>query len=224
MILYLFSKLARSEESRRPRKLQVKLSCLKAFKLRLTIHTPFDVERQAGKLHISIFKSFGLTRHGIERESTVTAADAQFTFIVDLFAVTSRYCKAVSICSGSPGPFLASWQRQKYGGATSKMTTWEAGHREPTVVVWPGHIEANQVSDALTSALDVFPTLLSLAGIDFPPNRHYDGMDLSRFFMGKMKSAHSVSNLIQCRNIVQRKLLQVRDTCFLPQILNFLTL
>ena len=60
-------------------------------------------------------------------------------------------------------------------------------------MVWPGHIEANQVSDALTSALDVFPTLLSLAGIDLPPNRHYDGMDLSRFFIGETTTAHRVS-------------------------------
>jgi len=97
-------------------------------------------------------------------------------------------------CSGSPGPFLGNWQRYKYGGATSKCTTWEGGHREPTVVVWPDQIEPNQVSDALTSALDVFPTLLSLAGIDLPPNRRYDGMDLSQFFMGNSNLTHTVSS------------------------------
>ena len=64
----------------------------------------------------------------------------------------------------------------------------------PTVVAWPNQIAPNQVSDALTSALDVFPTFLSLAGIDLPKYRYYDGIDLSDFLMGKTKSAHSVSN------------------------------
>jgi len=96
--------------------------------------------------------------------------------------------------SGSQGPFLGTWLRQKYGGGTTaKTTTWEAGHREPTVVVWPGVMEPNTTSDALTSALDIFPTVLSAAGASLPKMRHYDGIDLTSFFRGETKEAHYVS-------------------------------
>ena len=39
-------------------------------------HLPLTAERQAGKLRIPIFIVFGLTRLGIEPESTVSVADA----------------------------------------------------------------------------------------------------------------------------------------------------
>ena len=44
---------------------------------RWRLHTvSFNAERQAGKLRIPIFIVFGLTRLGIEPESTVSVADA----------------------------------------------------------------------------------------------------------------------------------------------------
>ncbi|XP_076818421.1 arylsulfatase G-like [Clavelina lepadiformis] len=95
--------------------------------------------------------------------------------------------------SGSQGPFSGTWQFEKYGGgSTAKATTWEAGHREPTVVVWPNKIAPNQTSSALTSNLDIFPTLLSLAGATLPNYRHFDGMDLTLLFEGKTDKAHEV--------------------------------
>ena len=64
---------------------------------------------------------------------------------------------------GQPGPFKGLWQRQKQdtssdsiggggGGGTSwKGTVWEAGHRVPSMVSWPGHIRKGVISDALVS-------------------------------------------------------------------------
>lgn len=35
------------------------------------------------------------------------------------------------------------------GGGSAKQTTWEGGHRVPTVAYWPGRIPANTTSSAL---------------------------------------------------------------------------
>lgn len=81
--------------------------------------------------------------------------------------------------AGSQGPWLGSYQAQLGGGGTGKMSTWEAGHREPGVFVWPGRIPAGTVNAATISTLDIVPTVASLAGVQLPSDRVYDGYDLS---------------------------------------------
>ena len=55
-------------------------TCLPVYHTRRRLHTvPFNAEGQAGKLWIPIFMVFGLTRPGIEPESTASVADALST-------------------------------------------------------------------------------------------------------------------------------------------------
>ncbi|XP_038664359.1 N-acetylgalactosamine-6-sulfatase, partial [Scyliorhinus canicula] len=69
---------------------------------------------------------------------------------------------------GSNGPFLCG-----------KETTFEGGMREPAIAWWPGHIPAGQVSQQLGTAMDLFTTSLTLAGLQPPTDRQLDGIDLS---------------------------------------------
>ncbi|KAI1896650.1 hypothetical protein AGOR_G00096950 [Albula goreensis] len=91
--------------------------------------------------------------------------------------------------SGSVGPFLGKWQTDR-GGGSAKRTTWEGGHRVPTVTYWPGKIPANTTSRALLSGLDIFPTVLSLAGVQAPSHRHYDGVDVTDVLLHRSKTGH----------------------------------
>ncbi|KAL2078087.1 hypothetical protein ACEWY4_025772 [Coilia grayii] len=86
--------------------------------------------------------------------------------------------------AGSVGPFLGQWQTSR-GGGSAKRTTWEGGHRMPTVAYWPGRVPANTSSGALLSGMDIFPTILSLAGVDLPRDRKVDGMDMTDILLGK---------------------------------------
>ncbi|XP_063077779.1 arylsulfatase G [Engraulis encrasicolus] len=86
--------------------------------------------------------------------------------------------------AGSAGPFLGQWQTAR-GGGSAKRTTWEGGHRVPTVAYWPGRIPANTTSGALLSGMDIFPTLLSLAGVELPRDRRIDGIDMTDILLGK---------------------------------------
>ena len=45
-----------------------------------------------------------------------------------------------------------------------KGTVYEGGIREPMILQWPGKIEAGQVSDAIISSVDFFPTFSELTG------------------------------------------------------------
>ena len=68
-----------------------------------------------------------------------------------------------------------------------KFTTWEGGVREPAIFWWPGKIPAASVSSQLASTLDLFPTLINLAGGDFD-DIDLDGYDISPLLLGSGES------------------------------------
>jgi arylsulfatase A-like enzyme len=51
-------------------------------------------------------------------------------------------------------------------------------HAVPAIAWWPGHIESGQVTDQLAISLDVFPTILDVAGIKSPAGHLLDGRSL----------------------------------------------
>ncbi|KAJ8038063.1 Arylsulfatase G [Holothuria leucospilota] len=71
------------------------------------------------------------------------------------------------------------------GGTASKGTAFEAGHRVPSIVYWPGTVRGGQVLDTIASTMDIYPTIAALANIQMPNNRVYDGIDISDLFFGK---------------------------------------
>lgn len=81
-----------------------------------------------------------------------------------------------------------------YGGQPGglkghKFSLFEGGIRVPGIFSWPGHIPAGQVIDEPCAAMDVFPTLLTMAGGD--PSRYaLDGSDISGVLMHQEKTPH----------------------------------
>ncbi|TDE91556.1 Cerebroside-sulfatase [Occultella glacieicola] len=61
----------------------------------------------------------------------------------------------------------------------TKRTNFEGGVRVPCLVRWPGRVPAGAASGAVTSAMDLLPTLASLAGGDLASDRVRDGHDIS---------------------------------------------
>ncbi|XP_072846889.2 arylsulfatase G isoform X3 [Pogona vitticeps] len=96
--------------------------------------------------------------------------------------------------AGSVGPYTGIWQRKR-GGSSAKQTTWEGGHRVPTLAYWIGKIPGNVTSPVLLSILDIFPTLVSLANASLPPSRRFDGMDVSEILFGQSNKGHKLSLL-----------------------------
>jgi len=82
-----------------------------------------------------------------------------------------------------------------------KNTNWEGGWRTPSMVRWPGQIEAGSVSNEIMSGMDWFPTYLAAAGnSDIKENLlkgvtengrtykvHLDGYNMLPYLTGKEK-------------------------------------
>jgi len=78
-----------------------------------------------------------------------------------------------------------------------KNTNWEGGWRTPSLLRWPGTIEAGSVSNGIISGLDWFPTFLAAAGNDDIKNKllngyegfnvHLDGYNMLPYLTGKVK-------------------------------------
>ncbi len=59
-----------------------------------------------------------------------------------------------------------------------KGSTFEGGMRVPTIAWWPDQIPAGTETGAVTSMMDVLPTLVGLAGGKLPADRKLDGGDI----------------------------------------------
>ncbi|HTJ28394.1 MAG TPA: arylsulfatase [Candidatus Limnocylindria bacterium] len=80
-----------------------------------------------------------------------------------------------------------------------KDSNWEGGWRVPSFIRWPGKIEAGSVFNGIVSHIDMFPTLLTIAGNpdvtkqlldgctvgDKTFHVHLDGYDMVPYFTGE---------------------------------------
>jgi arylsulfatase A-like enzyme len=57
-----------------------------------------------------------------------------------------------------------------------KGTIEDGGTRVPCFVVWPGITAAGRESDAFFSGVDMFPTIIDMAGVTLPPHVTIDGV------------------------------------------------
>jgi arylsulfatase A len=71
-----------------------------------------------------------------------------------------------------------------------KKTSWEGGVRVPFIARWPGHIPAGRVQGGIASLLDIFPTLVELAGGQPPSDRPIDGRNILPMLEGQAGSPH----------------------------------
>lgn len=89
------------------------------------------------------------------------------------------------------GERLGGWNGVYRGG--KGMGGWEGGIRVPAIFRFPGVFPRGRVVDEPTSAMDVFPTVVKMAGGALPGDRAIDGHDLAPLLRGDTtRSAHDV--------------------------------
>ncbi|XP_068038691.1 arylsulfatase D-like isoform X3 [Anomalospiza imberbis] len=77
---------------------------------------------------------------------------------------------------------LGGWNGIYKGG--KGMGGWEGGIRVPGIVRWPGVLSAGTVIDEPTSLMDIYPTVVQLAGGAVPQDRVMDGHTLLPLLQG----------------------------------------
>lgn len=75
-----------------------------------------------------------------------------------------------------------------FRGGKSHM--YEGGLRTPCVVRWPGHIEPESESHAMTSAMDWFPTFAEIANATPKGDIHLDGKSMMSVLSGETSDHH----------------------------------
>ncbi len=67
----------------------------------------------------------------------------------------------------------------KSGGLRGhKGLSYEGGTREAFLVKWPGVINPGSVSDDAVIGMDIYPTMLEMAGLEAKPKQHVDGLSI----------------------------------------------
>jgi len=69
-----------------------------------------------------------------------------------------------------------------------KGSTYEGGVRVPCIIHWPGHVPANKTVDGMVHVVDLYPTLLKLAGGSLEQPLPLDGMDMWEVLTGRKPS------------------------------------
>ncbi|GAB3687194.1 sulfatase [Spirosoma flavus] len=69
-----------------------------------------------------------------------------------------------------------------------KSELYEGGIREPFIAHWPTKIKAGTVSNQVINTLDIYPTLLDIAGVKPEPGLVLDGISLANVLTGHSKS------------------------------------
>jgi len=87
-------------------------------------------------------------------------------------------------------PFTPEDAEQGDGGSNGaffegKASTWEGGHRTPTIAWYPERIPGGRTIQHIASHLDLFPTILDYAGVPLPPDRVYDGKSIVPLLNGE---------------------------------------
>lgn len=94
------------------------------------------------------------------------------------------------------GPWLCYGDHAGSAGPLreGKMTSWDGGVREPTLMRWPGHIPAGRVCDEPLCTIDILPTVAKLIGATLPDHK-IDGLDISSVITNQ-PDAHSPHDAI----------------------------
>ncbi|PSV16509.1 arylsulfatase [Photobacterium kishitanii] len=88
------------------------------------------------------------------------------------------------------GPWLPYQDKAGNNGFfhSSKGSTYEGGVRVPAIFNWPGQIESKVVYD-IGNAMDIYPTVINLAGGELSKDRDYHGFDITNTLLDGEKTS-----------------------------------
>lgn len=92
--------------------------------------------------------------------------------------------------NGAPGDGTSAFALARNGGLRGrKGSIYEGGTRLPFIVRWPGKVPQGAVNtNTVLSAVDLMPTLCSMANVNLPSNYIPDGEDMSQAWLGQNKT------------------------------------
>jgi len=124
--------------------------------------------------------------------------DAMIGRVLNALEKTGLSRETLVIFSSDNGPVWYDKDVQRFGHDASggwrgmKADAWEAGHRMPFIVRWPGQVAAGSVSDQTISFVDLLATLAAITGHARQPREGPDSFDFSGVLRGTQPAGKSV--------------------------------
>lgn len=116
--------------------------------------------------------------------------DARVGQILDAVDVHGLKDDTVFIFASDNGPeYRRPWRGSAGMWTGTYHTAMEGALRVPFVVRWPGRVPAGRVTNEIVHVVDLFPTLVRLAGGAIPADRPIDGIDQVEFLLGKSEQS-----------------------------------
>lgn len=102
--------------------------------------------------------------------ASISFADAMLGHLLDALEQSGRADNTIIVLWSDHGWHLGEKARWR------KETLWREATHVPLIVVAPGITEAGSTSSAVVSLMDLYPTLVELAGLEMP--KHLEGVSL----------------------------------------------
>lgn len=102
--------------------------------------------------------------------------------VIQALKQTGQYDNTLIIFTSDNGGHLPS-QANNGPLRDGKQSMYEGGLLVPTCMVWPGRISAGSVSDEMNLSMDIFPTLLEVAGLS--PADNIEGRSFLPVLLGE---------------------------------------
>ena len=134
-------------------------------------HTPYE---PAPEPHLSKYAEMGATGDQLYFRSMVSNLDENIGRLIAKLRELGLYENTMIIFTSDNG---AAWEGEVGPFKGGKTDLHEGGIRVPFIVVWPGHIEGNQVSFQTGHHIDILPTICEATGISCE-NIALDGISL----------------------------------------------
>jgi arylsulfatase A len=144
---------------------------------------PFFLNLAHNLPHIPLFRDKSFANHsrrGLYGD-VIEEIDHGVGLILQALKENELADNTLVIFTSDNGPWLPF---QTHGGSAGllrdgKGSTWKGGMRVPCIFWWPGKIQPAVIRE-MGSTLDLFPTLVNLAGGTLPTDRTYDGWNLTQ--------------------------------------------
>lgn len=136
------------------------------------VHTPWvpNVEREAEAPNSWQERDFA---------NVLTEYDVEMGRFFNGLKALGLESNTIVVFTSDNGP-LPTFNHGRTGGSRgSKLSLYEGGIRVPFIVRWPGHIQPGRVdTQTVFEAVDLFPTLCSIAGAPLPSGVDFDGRNM----------------------------------------------
>ena len=153
------------------------------------VHDPFTPVEDS----IQKYLPYARDREEAKFFAVLRETDRQIGRFLDSLQSIGAMDNTIVVISSDNGP--TDWPRYyKDGGQPPssqgrlrgrKWSLYEGGIREPLIVKWQGKIPKNKIdTTSIGMVMDLFPSFLSMAGLENPEKDRIDGQDISSAFYG----------------------------------------